>query len=176
MRGFAELPQEQQAVLLLITVEDFTYEEAAHILGVPIGTVMSRLSRARERLRLYERWSARAATAGVGGNEGAAAAARRTPPCRGARRRISLMRPSIARRSKRGGDDLPSGIQVECRAQAAVHVKRHRGVEMDDLPGAMRAPENDRVAQPEVDGTATRRLRFPRRPAAAHMSSTRVAA
>ena len=40
-------------MLLLIGVEDFTYAEAAHILGVPIGTVMSRLSRGRERLRQY---------------------------------------------------------------------------------------------------------------------------
>jgi RNA polymerase sigma-70 factor, ECF subfamily len=53
LRGFAELPQDQQAVLLLIGVEDFTYEETARILRVPIGTVMSRLSRGRERLRRY---------------------------------------------------------------------------------------------------------------------------
>ena len=53
LRGYAELPQDQQAVLLLIGVEDFTYEETARILGVPIGTVMSRLSRGRERLRCY---------------------------------------------------------------------------------------------------------------------------
>jgi RNA polymerase sigma-70 factor (ECF subfamily) len=52
-RGFAKLPADQQAVLFLIGVEDFTYAEAAHILGVPIGTVMSRLSRGRERLRRY---------------------------------------------------------------------------------------------------------------------------
>jgi RNA polymerase sigma-70 factor (ECF subfamily) len=53
LRSFAELPHDQQAVLLLIGVEDFTYEETARILGVPIGTVMSRLSRGRERLRRY---------------------------------------------------------------------------------------------------------------------------
>jgi len=53
LRGFAELPQDQQTVLLLIAVEDFTYEETARILSVPIGTVMSRLSRGRERLRRY---------------------------------------------------------------------------------------------------------------------------
>ena len=53
LRGFAELPQDQQAVLLLIGVEDFTYEQTAGVLGVPIGTVMSRLSRGRERLRRY---------------------------------------------------------------------------------------------------------------------------
>ena len=45
------LPDEQRAVLLLVGVEDLTYEEAARVLGVPVGTVMSRLSRGRERLR-----------------------------------------------------------------------------------------------------------------------------
>lgn len=45
------LPEEQRAVLLLVGVEDLSYEEAARVLGVPIGTVMSRLSRGRERLR-----------------------------------------------------------------------------------------------------------------------------
>jgi RNA polymerase sigma-70 factor (ECF subfamily) len=53
LRGFEELPPDQQAVLLLIGVEDFSYAETARILGVPIGTVMSRLSRGRERLRRY---------------------------------------------------------------------------------------------------------------------------
>jgi len=53
LRAFAALPQEQRSVLLLIGVEDLSYEEAARILGVPIGTVMSRLSRGRERLRHY---------------------------------------------------------------------------------------------------------------------------
>ena len=53
LRGFAELPEEQRAVLLLIAVEDFSYRETARVLGLPIGTVMSRLSRGRERLRQY---------------------------------------------------------------------------------------------------------------------------
>jgi RNA polymerase sigma-70 factor, ECF subfamily len=53
MRGLAALPEEQRAVLLLVGVEDFSYEEAARILELPIGTVMSRLSRGRERLRRY---------------------------------------------------------------------------------------------------------------------------
>jgi RNA polymerase sigma-70 factor (ECF subfamily) len=51
LRAFAILPEEQRSVLLLIAVEDLSYEEAARVLGVPIGTVMSRLSRGRERLR-----------------------------------------------------------------------------------------------------------------------------
>jgi RNA polymerase sigma-70 factor (ECF subfamily) len=46
-----QLPEEQKSLLLLVGVEDFSYEEAAKVLGVPIGTVMSRLSRARRRLR-----------------------------------------------------------------------------------------------------------------------------
>ncbi len=45
------LPDEQRAVLLLVGVEDLSYQEAALVLDVPIGTVMSRLSRGRERLR-----------------------------------------------------------------------------------------------------------------------------
>jgi RNA polymerase sigma-70 factor (ECF subfamily) len=46
------LPDEQREVLLLVALEGVTYEEAAAILHIPAGTVMSRLSRARERLRL----------------------------------------------------------------------------------------------------------------------------
>jgi RNA polymerase sigma-70 factor, ECF subfamily len=53
LRAFAGLPEEQRSVLLLIAVEDLSYGEAARVLGVPIGTVMSRLSRGRERLRHY---------------------------------------------------------------------------------------------------------------------------
>lgn len=50
-RALARLAPPQREVLLLISLEEFTYEEAAHILGVPVGTVMSRLARAREKLR-----------------------------------------------------------------------------------------------------------------------------
>jgi RNA polymerase sigma-70 factor, ECF subfamily len=45
------LPIEQRTVLLLCVVEGFTCREAAEVLGIPIGTVMSRLSRARQELR-----------------------------------------------------------------------------------------------------------------------------
>jgi RNA polymerase sigma-70 factor (ECF subfamily) len=40
-------------VLHLVGIEDLSYEAAARVLGVPIGTVMSRLSRGRERLRQF---------------------------------------------------------------------------------------------------------------------------
>jgi RNA polymerase sigma-70 factor, ECF subfamily len=51
IRGLSTLPEEQQHVLLLVAVEGFEYAEAARILDIPVGTVMSRLSRARDRLR-----------------------------------------------------------------------------------------------------------------------------
>jgi RNA polymerase sigma-70 factor (ECF subfamily) len=47
MRALATLPEEQQAVLTLVSIEGLPYAEAASVLGVPIGTVMSRLARAR---------------------------------------------------------------------------------------------------------------------------------
>jgi RNA polymerase sigma-70 factor (ECF subfamily) len=50
-RSIARLPAEQRAVLLLVTLEEMSYDDVARTLGIPIGTVMSRLSRAREKLR-----------------------------------------------------------------------------------------------------------------------------
>ncbi len=50
-RALLRLPDDQRAVLLLVALEDMSYEEAARTLEIPIGTVMSRLSRAREKLR-----------------------------------------------------------------------------------------------------------------------------
>src|SRR5438094_4825400 len=50
-RCLMRLPQDQRAALLLVSLEDMSYEEVAKITGVPVGTVMSRLSRARARLR-----------------------------------------------------------------------------------------------------------------------------
>lgn len=46
-----QLPAEQREVLLLVAVEGFSYQEAGSILDVPLGTVQSRLSRARQGLR-----------------------------------------------------------------------------------------------------------------------------
>jgi RNA polymerase sigma-70 factor (ECF subfamily) len=51
LNKLAKLPEDQRAVLLLVGVEDLSYADAAKVLNVPVGTVMSRLSRARERLR-----------------------------------------------------------------------------------------------------------------------------
>jgi RNA polymerase sigma-70 factor (ECF subfamily) len=47
-----QIPEQQQEVILLCDVEDMTYKEIAATLGVPIGTVMSRLHRGRELLRM----------------------------------------------------------------------------------------------------------------------------
>lgn len=50
-RCLTRLPDDQRAVLLLVGVEEMSYAEVAKILAIPIGTVMSRLSRARHRLQ-----------------------------------------------------------------------------------------------------------------------------
>lgn len=49
-KALRRLSNEQREVLLLVGLEQMSYEEVAKILGIPIGTVMSRLSRGRERL------------------------------------------------------------------------------------------------------------------------------
>lgn len=49
--ALAALPDDQRSVVLLVGLEEFSYAETAEVLGVPIGTVMSRLHRGRERLR-----------------------------------------------------------------------------------------------------------------------------
>ena len=53
LMGLDALPEEQRSILLLIGVEDLSYEQAAQVLDIPLGTVMSRLSRARARLREF---------------------------------------------------------------------------------------------------------------------------
>lgn len=49
--ALGRLPEAQREVLLLVGLEQFGYTEAAQVLGVPVGTVMSRLARAREHMR-----------------------------------------------------------------------------------------------------------------------------
>lgn len=48
--ALAQIPEDQRAVLELVTVEGYRYREAAEMLEIPIGTVMSRLARARKAL------------------------------------------------------------------------------------------------------------------------------
>jgi RNA polymerase sigma-70 factor, ECF subfamily len=52
--SFMVLPDEQRAVLHLVAIEGLSYQEAAATLGIPIGTLMSRLGRGRAALRAME--------------------------------------------------------------------------------------------------------------------------
>jgi RNA polymerase sigma-70 factor (ECF subfamily) len=70
-RAIDVLPDEQREVVLLVCAEGQSYREAAELLGVPIGTVMSRLARARARL---------AALAGLGADERGISPAAARPP------------------------------------------------------------------------------------------------
>lgn len=49
-KALEKLPEDQKVVLMLIVLENVSYQEASEILNIPIGTVMSRLSRARQNL------------------------------------------------------------------------------------------------------------------------------
>lgn len=68
-RAIAELPDGQRSVLVLVGIEGYSYKEAAELLALPIGTVMSRLARAR--LALAERFE-RAPSRTAGGGKGLA--------------------------------------------------------------------------------------------------------
>ncbi len=50
MAAMRDLPEDQRAILTLVCMEELSYAEAAHVLDIPVGTVMSRLSRARRAL------------------------------------------------------------------------------------------------------------------------------
>ena len=50
-RALSQLTQEQRQTIMLVGLEEFSYEETAAILNVPVGTVRSRLSRGRDQLR-----------------------------------------------------------------------------------------------------------------------------
>ena len=52
-RALQQLPHELKETLLLVVVTELTHQETAELLGVPLGTVLSRVSRARKRLRQY---------------------------------------------------------------------------------------------------------------------------
>jgi len=52
-RSIAKLPETQRLVVTLVNLEGFSYAEVAEILNIPVGTVMSRLSRARSTLAEY---------------------------------------------------------------------------------------------------------------------------
>ena len=66
-RAIARLPEDHREVLLLVSVEGVAYKQAAEILDLPIGTVMSRLSRARLALghELEKDWRQRAGSVGT---------------------------------------------------------------------------------------------------------------
>lgn len=53
--AFFALPQDQREALHLVAIEELSYQEAAETLGIPVGTLMSRVARARQRLRDFER-------------------------------------------------------------------------------------------------------------------------
>jgi RNA polymerase sigma-70 factor, ECF subfamily len=52
-RALATLVEDQRAALLLVVLEGLSYREVAEVQGVPIGTVMSRLARARMQIKAY---------------------------------------------------------------------------------------------------------------------------
>jgi len=57
-QAFMALPDEQRSALHLVAIEGLSYQEAAATLGIPTGTLMSRLGRARAALRAFEEGSA----------------------------------------------------------------------------------------------------------------------
>jgi RNA polymerase sigma-70 factor (ECF subfamily) len=56
MAAMRQLPESMREVLALVTIEGLSYNEAAGVLGVPVGTVMSRLARARAELMRRIGW------------------------------------------------------------------------------------------------------------------------
>lgn len=52
-QALGKLPEDLRETLLLVVVAELTHQEAADLLGIPLGTVLSRVSRARRRLREY---------------------------------------------------------------------------------------------------------------------------
>jgi RNA polymerase sigma-70 factor (ECF subfamily) len=52
-RAIAALPDDQRALVALVIIDGLSYKEAAAILGIPIGTVMSRIARARQSIDIF---------------------------------------------------------------------------------------------------------------------------
>lgn len=71
-RSFAALPEHHRAVLHLTAIEGLSYQECADVLGVPVGTIMSRVARARATLRQQDGQPAEPALRIVGGRDGSA--------------------------------------------------------------------------------------------------------
>ena len=70
--AFFSLPEEQREALHLVAIEDLSYQEAAAALGIPVGTLMSRIARARTSLRNFEEVTSRVSHLRLidgGGNE-----------------------------------------------------------------------------------------------------------
>jgi RNA polymerase sigma-70 factor, ECF subfamily len=104
-RAIAMLPEEQRSVVLLVGLEGMRYEEVAAVLGVPVGTIRSRLSRGREALRrLTGSVPEREIENGVSGSRASSRVARR---CNGAGLSSQIVvEPAGLRRREwaRGGD------------------------------------------------------------------------
>ncbi len=64
-RALAQVPEEQRQVILLVGLEGMSYEDAAAILDIPVGTVRSRLSRGRDALRMLMGMGERTAKPGT---------------------------------------------------------------------------------------------------------------
>src|SRR5262249_28127856 len=74
--ALAGMPAEQREVVLLVGLEDLSYAEVAQALDIPLGTVMSRLSRGRERLRMLMAGEAQPGGKAEGKTEGKAGSAK----------------------------------------------------------------------------------------------------
>lgn len=67
--AFMKLPEEQRTALHLVTIEGLSYQEAADTLAIPVGTLMSRISRGREALRSFEQGRDQTSLKLVGGRD-----------------------------------------------------------------------------------------------------------
>lgn len=68
-QAFTAMPDHHRSVLHLVAIEGMTYQETADVLGVPVGTVMSRLARARIALRDRQAGSTETKLRVVGGQD-----------------------------------------------------------------------------------------------------------